>query len=82
LAAATSAIEALGGKVESFHFAFGETDAVVIVEAPDNASAAAMGLAVTAGGGAATKTTVLLTPAEMDDAAKQSKSAGYRPPGA
>ena len=30
----------LGGSVESFHFAFGETDAYVICDLPDNKAAA------------------------------------------
>ena len=46
---------------------------------PDNESAAAVALAVNAAGLAATKTTVLLTPEEVDAAAQ--KSVGYRPPG-
>ena len=81
VAAATAGIEELGGKVEAFYFAFGETDVVVIVDAPDNLSAAALGLAVTAGGGAATRTTVLLTAGEMDEAAKKASGSSYRPPG-
>jgi uncharacterized protein with GYD domain len=71
--------ESLGGKLESFHFAFGDPDAYVIVDLPDNEAAAAAALAVNAAGGARAKTTVLLTPDEVDAAAKL--SAGYRPPG-
>ena len=81
VAAATASIEELGGKVEAFYFAFGESDVFVIVDAPDNVSAAALGLAVTAGGGAATRTTVLLTAGEMDEAAKKASGSSYRPPG-
>lgn len=71
--------ESLGGKLESFHFAFGDSDAYVIVDLPDNEAAAAAALAVNTAGGARAKTTVLLTPDEVDAAAKL--SAGYRPPG-
>jgi len=53
-----------GGKLEAVYFAFGESDLYVIVEAPDNASAAAMGLAANASGAARLKTTMLLTPEE------------------
>ena len=60
----------LGGKVESFHFGFGEGDAYVLIDLPDNVSAAALGLAVSASGMATTKTTVLLTPEEIDRAVK------------
>jgi uncharacterized protein with GYD domain len=77
--AVAAALESVGGKLESFHFAFGEHDAYVIAEVPDNTSAAAVALTVGASGGASTKTVVLLTPEEIDEAAKQ--SVGYTPPG-
>ena len=79
VAAATALVEGLGGKVESFHFAFGGTDVYVIVDMPDNVSAAAAALAVSAGGGATARTVILLTAAEADAAAK--KQTTYRPPG-
>lgn len=40
-AAATALIEGLGGTVESFYFAFGDTDVYLIVDMPDTASVAA-----------------------------------------
>jgi uncharacterized protein with GYD domain len=72
-------VESLGGKLEAFYFAFGGTDVYLIVDAPDNASAAAGAIAVTAAGGAAVKTTVLIAPEEMDAATK--KSVSYSAPG-
>lgn len=70
----------VGGHVESFNFAFGDTDAYVIVEVPDNITAAAVGMAVGASGLMASyKTTVLLTPEEIDRASQVAVS--YRPPG-
>jgi len=51
----------------------------VIAEAPDNISAAAVALAVGASGAVHAKTTVLLTPEEMDQATK--KTVSYSPPG-
>lgn len=69
----------LGGSVEAFYFAFGEGDAYVTVDLPDNVSAAAVGLAVSATGLAATKTIVLLTPDEIDQAAKT--KVNYKAPG-
>ena len=60
----------LGGSLESFYFAFGEGDAFVTVEMPDNVSAAAVGMAVGASGMASCKTIVLLTPEEIDKATK------------
>lgn len=78
-AAAQAAAKSVGGKVESFYFAFGKTDVFVIADLPDNAAAAALALAVTAGGGATVRTVVLLTPDEMD--AATGKTVKYSPPG-
>ncbi len=77
--AAEDIAKALGGKVEAFYFAFGESDAFVIADLPDAGSAAALSLAVNASGAVTGKTTVLLTPEEMDAAAK--KTPPYRKPG-
>lgn len=77
--AVSKAVQGLGGKMQSFHFAFGGYDAVVLVELPDNVAAAALGLAVSSTGLAAVRTTVLLTPAEIDEAAK--RQVQYAPPG-
>ncbi len=79
VAAVTTAVEGLGGTVESFYFAFGSTDAYVVIDFPDNVSAAGLSLAVGATGKASTKVTVLLTPEEVDDAANLHPD--YRPPG-
>jgi uncharacterized protein with GYD domain len=73
-------VTGLGGKMESFYFGFGEGDAYVIIDLPDNVSAAAVGLAVSATGLASTKTVVLLTPEEIDQAAKT--QVAYKAPGA
>lgn len=72
-------VKAAGGTVEAFYFAFGETDAFVIVDLPDNTSAAALSMAVNASGVVTLKTLALLTPEEVDRAAK--KSVKYRAPG-
>ena len=69
----------LGGTLESFNFAFGGTDAYVVIDVPDNVTAAAIGMTVGASGAVSTKTVVLLTPEEIDQATK--KSVAYRPPG-
>jgi uncharacterized protein with GYD domain len=71
--------ESVGGRLESFHFGFGNRDAYVILDLPDNESAAAVALTVNAAGGATVRTIVLLTPEEVDAAAK--RSVDYRPPG-
>ena len=80
VAAVEEAVRSVGGELESFHFAFGDHDAIVIVEAPDNEAAAAIALTVNAAGGAVSKTTVLLTPEEVDAAAE--RSVAYAAPGA
>jgi len=74
-----AAITANGGKLEAFYFAFGKSDAYLIVDAPDQISVVAQNLAVNASGAASIRTTVLLTPEEVDKAAK--KSVNYTPPG-
>ena len=78
-AAAEQLIDSLGGKLEVFYPAFGDTDVFLIVDAPDNETAAAALMAVGASGAVQVKTTVLLTPEEMDRATK--KTVSYRPPG-
>ena len=78
--AVAETIEGLGGKLESFYFGFGECDAYVTADLPDNESAAAISLAVNGAGGATTRTVVLLTPEEVDKAAE--RSVRYRSPGA
>jgi uncharacterized protein with GYD domain len=72
-------MKSLGGKLESFYFAFGDDDVFVITEAPDNVTAAAVSLAVSASGAVRSKTVVLLTPEEIDQASK--KTVEFRPPG-
>ena len=77
--AVAQVIDSVGGSLESFHFAFGDRDAYVICDLPDNETASAVALTVNAAGGATTRTVVLLTPEEVDAAAK--RSVEYRPPG-
>ena len=77
--AATKLIESVGGKLEAFYYAFGKTDVYAIADLPDKASAAAASLAANAAGAVKVKVTVLMTPEEVDAAAK--KAPDYRPPG-
>ncbi|MDP8960496.1 MAG: GYD domain-containing protein [Actinomycetota bacterium] len=72
-------IEALGGTVEAFYYAFGNNDTYTIFELPDNVSASAASLAIIAAGAVHVRTTVLLTPEEIDEAVQ--RSVEYRPPG-
>jgi uncharacterized protein with GYD domain len=62
--------ESVGGHLDSFYFAFGEDDTYVICDLPDSRSAAAVALAVGTAGGVTTKTTMLLTPEDIDQATK------------
>src|SRR5262245_11800474 len=78
-AASRTLVESLGGKLESFYFAFGQTDAVIIAEFPDDVAAAAASLTAAGSGAVRTSVTVLLTPEEVDQAVR--KSGTYTPPG-
>jgi uncharacterized protein with GYD domain len=74
-----SLVGGLGGSVESFYFAFGDSDAYIIADVPDAVSMAALGLTVNATGAVSISTTVLVTCEELDEAAQ--KTIDYRPPG-
>ncbi len=69
----------LGGKLEAFYFAFGGDDFFIIVDLPSAIDAAAVALIVNASGAVKARTVVLITPEEIDAAAK--KTVTYRPPG-
>jgi uncharacterized protein with GYD domain len=60
-----------GCSVEQVFFALGDTDLYVILQAPDNETAAALSLAANASGAVSVKVTALFTPEELDGAAKQ-----------
>jgi uncharacterized protein with GYD domain len=77
--AAEQAIKSVGGKLESFYFAFGDADVFAVADMPDQASATAVSLAIGASGGAHCKTIVLMTPEEVDQASK--KPMTYKAPG-
>jgi uncharacterized protein with GYD domain len=78
-AAVEAAAKTVGGSVDAFYYAFGETDAYVIIDVPDNVTAAALALTIAASGVVTLRTTALLTPEDIDQAVKKSPS--YRPPG-
>lgn len=78
--AVESAVKKLGGKLEAFYYAFGETDVFSIVELPDASAATSLALTVAKSGSVRIKTTVLITPDEVDKAVK--KTVTYRAPGA
>jgi uncharacterized protein with GYD domain len=77
---AKSIVEAAGGTLEAFYFAFGDEDAYIIADLPDHATVSAISLHVSASGAVAATTIVLVTPEEIDAASKM--KVDYRPPGA
>ena len=75
-------IEGQGGKILGAYYAFGEYDLVMILEAPDNVSVAALALAAAAGGAVkAQRTTVLMRIEEGIEAMRRASGTGYWPPG-
>jgi len=77
--AVAQVIEGMGGKLESFYYAFGDYDVVGVADMADNVSCVAFSMMINASGLINAKTTVLLTPEEIDQATK--KTVDYRPPG-
>jgi uncharacterized protein with GYD domain len=75
------AVKSLGGKVEAFYFCLGSDDAILVVDLPDEASAAAVSFAVCTTGLVTLQTTRLLTMEEADQAIEKAKGMRYRPPG-
>lgn len=73
-------IASLGGTVEAYYFAFGADDFYLIADLPGNAAAAAGAMTTSSTGALRVRTVVLLTPEELDEAAKM--TADYRAPGA
>lgn len=72
-------LASVGGKLEAFYFSFGEDDAVLIIDIPSQVDASAIGLATNASGTVRTKSTVLISPEEVDEAAK--RQIRFHPPG-
>ena len=80
--AARPALEKVGGKLLGGGFAFGDRDVVMLCEAPDDESVAAVALAVAAGGAVrSAKTTKLLTGGQWVAALKKAGalSGAYKP---
>ena len=78
--AVSTMLEAMGGRLESFHFAFGDTDVFAIADAPDDEAAAAVAIAINSSGAVSTRTTKLLTVEQIDEALR--RTVDYHPPGA
>ena len=79
-AAVQKIVEAAGGKIEAFYYAYGEDDAFIIMDLPDVAAGLAISLTVNASGAVRLSTVPFITPEELDAASKTGVK--YRAPGA
>lgn len=74
------ALEALGARLVTGGYPFGEYDVLVIMEAPDDTTAASVAMAVGAGGSVkAAKTTRLLTGSEWTESLRKAQGSQYQP---
>jgi uncharacterized protein with GYD domain len=77
--ALVEALQSVGGSLECFYYAFGETDVLGVFDAPEQADAAALSLLINSTGSVKVRLKPLMTPEDLDEAAKKTPS--YRPPG-
>ena len=79
---ARAIVEKLGGRLHGFWYSFGQQDGFVLIEAPNNISAAAFSVGISAGGALrSAETTVLLTVEETIEMLGKAQGLPYRPPG-
>jgi uncharacterized protein with GYD domain len=74
-------IESAGGKLEAMYFAFGHADFYIILDVPDNVSAAALSVVANGSGFVTSKIVVLMTTEEMDQAIRKTATIAFQPPG-
>ena len=80
---ARAVIEKLGGKLHGFWYGMGKHDGFVLIEAPNNVSAGAFSVGISARGSLrSAETTVLLTVEETIEMLEKAQGLPYRPPGA
>lgn len=77
--ALVDALSSVGGSLESFYYAFGDTDVLGVFDAPTDADAAALSLMINSTGSVNVRLKRLMTPEDLDEAAK--KTPAYRAPG-
>jgi uncharacterized protein with GYD domain len=77
--AVVEALKSVGGTLECFYYAFGDTDVLGVFDIPDQASAAALSLMINSTGAVSLTLKPLMTLEDLDAAA--SKTPSYRPPG-
>jgi uncharacterized protein with GYD domain len=73
------AVASLGGNLDAFYYALGESDLYAIADLPDNEAAVALSLTANTSDALVAETVALVTPEEMDAAAR--RSVDWRPPG-
>lgn len=61
----------MGGRLETFYFAFGGDDFVIILDLPGNVDMAATAIVAQASGMVKSRVTVLLAPEDVDEAVKR-----------
>jgi len=80
-AQASKMVGSLGGTVLGYWYAFGEFDGMVLIEAPDSSTVAAVAIAIGGTGEVSRlETTVLLTTEEAREAAGKAGAATHLPP--
>jgi uncharacterized protein with GYD domain len=77
--ALVEALNSVGGSLESFYYAFGDTDVLGVFDVPDQSGAAALSLMINATGNVNVRLKPLMTPEDIDEATKKTPS--YRAPG-
>ncbi|MFF2030872.1 GYD domain-containing protein [Arthrobacter sp. NPDC058192] len=77
--AVVEALKSVGGSLDSFYYAFGDTDVLGVFDIPDQANAAALSLMINSTGAVNLHLKPLMTPEDIDEAAKKTPS--YRAPG-
>jgi uncharacterized protein with GYD domain len=78
-AAVQKAAQSLGGKLDEMYFSFGDNDVILLLDLPDNVTAAGFAITAAATGLVRIKTTPLLTVEDVDSAV--GKNVQYRAPG-
>jgi uncharacterized protein with GYD domain len=79
-AAVAAAVKSQKGKLEAMYFGVNGADIVMLIDAPDNVSAASLSVIAMSSGGADISVTPLLTVDELDTAL--AATVKYRAPGA
>jgi uncharacterized protein with GYD domain len=78
--AARTPLEAMGIKILVWGYPLGEYDVLIVIDAPDDTTAASVALAVTAGGAVkSSRTTRLLTGQEWIESLRKAQDSQYQP---